>query len=137
MACRMAKALVRTPTAQGISLALKTHFLPSTLTLFISSFSYEGAFENGEEHGYGTETYANVFLLRYVGAFENGLPHGQGARTYADGSRYFSRLEDSFPPIYSYAFNFFFQLRGSFRKWRRAWPRNRYVRRRLKVFLSP
>jgi hypothetical protein len=38
-----------------------------------------------------------------VGAFEKGEKHGQGIQTYADGSRYFSSIEDSFPPIYSYA----------------------------------
>ena len=72
----MAKEPRRFPTAQGISLLVKTQFLPSTsLTHLISSFSYVGAFENGEEHGQGTET-------------------------NADGSRYFSPFKDSIPTIH-------------------------------------
>ena len=110
MAFVMATEPRRMPTAQGISLPLKNHFLPSTsLTHLISSFSY-------------------------AGAFENGLPHGQGIETYADGGKYFSRFEDSLPLIHSLAyFILFFKLRGSFRKWQAAWPRSRDDCRRRKV----
>ena len=70
MACRMAMEPRRMPTAQGIYLALKTYFLPSTPTHLISSFSH-------------------------AGAFENGLRHGHGIETDVDGSRYLSLLEES------------------------------------------
>ena len=86
MAKSMAKESILMQTAhQSISLLVKTRFPPSaSLTHLISSFSYEGAFENGEKHGQGTET-------------------------FPDGSRYFSPSKDSIPTIHlSYAFNFFF-----------------------------
>jgi hypothetical protein len=72
------------PTAIGISLPLKTHFLPSTsLANLISSFRYEGAFEKNERHGQGIETFPN-------------------------GSRYFSPFKDSILSInLSYAFNIY------------------------------
>jgi hypothetical protein len=56
----MAQESRRMPTATGFSLPLKTHFLPSTsLADLISSFRYEGTFENGFRHGHGTETFTN------------------------------------------------------------------------------
>jgi hypothetical protein len=96
------------PTAQGISLPIKTQFPPSiSLTHLISSFSYTGAFKNGERHGQGTETNADgsryfspfkdslpliysltrliLLFLSYVGSFENGEWHGKGIKTLACG----------------------------------------------------
>ena len=48
--------------------------------------TYEGQFEQGDEHGQGTMTYKDGSV--YKGSFEEGAPHGQGTMTYKDGSVY-------------------------------------------------
>ena len=80
----MARSWSRIPTAQGISFPLKTTFPPSTsITHLISSFRYEGAFENDGAHGHGIET-------------------------NADGYRFFSPFKDSFTFHISCDLNLFF-----------------------------
>ena len=71
------------PTALGASLVFKTHFFSSiplftSLVNLISSFRYEGAFDEDEKHGQGIETFSDGLL----------------------GLRYFSPFKDSSPPIH-------------------------------------
>ena len=67
----MAKESRRMPTALGVSLVFKTHYFSSiplftSLVNLISSFRYEGAFDEDEKHGQGIETFSDGLLgLRY------------------------------------------------------------------------
>ena len=49
---------------------------------------YEGEFENGKPHGYGTLKGIKNSKYEYVGHWKNGKSHGIGTSTHADGSKY-------------------------------------------------
>lgn len=50
-------------------------------------FKYDGEFQNGQRHGFGTEFYEKKNAV-YEGEFKNNQKHGKGLLKFSDSSNY-------------------------------------------------